>query len=533
MSFNLFFNFRTIIFGLIFTIVPFTSFSQDAKNDSAYKLEKFNKERYLMTQKSTKTAYNYFSNGAKYFLKKGDTINHLNCIAHLSDIEHRKGQFNNAFELIWEAMPLAEKISNKMPLVEFHQMLGILYQVYGKETIALKHTKIGLEISKKYSKVNKLYKKRLTSCYLDVAVQYVAMKEYDLAINYLDSCYFVDTSSTRLHFVDAIYSQVYLEKQNYKKAQEYLNGVTENFEMNGKVFQTATNYFQGRIKSAINEPEKAIFYYKKSLKAIDSLQNNLNLKPEVLEKLAFEYRKVNNSDQAFLCLKESKHLSDSLFNIQSKQNKILFEIKNKYKESLSLKEAQLNTQNKMLQLSNQSKFRLRLLIVILVLLVIILIITFRLHSKMKKASYEKLIQKEKSEAIIEVKNKELTTNALQLIEKEQAVSELMEAVMLNSPNLYNKFQTKYKKSNKKIWEDFHLRFTQTNDAFYNKLLISHPDLTSTDLKHCALIRLNFDSKEMSHLLGISINSVHMARSRIRKKLNLTREDSLSAYLGKI
>jgi len=64
-------------------------------------------------------------------------------------------------------------------------------------------------------------------------------------------------------------------------------------------------------------------------------------------------------------------------------------------------------------------------------------------------------------------------------------------------------------------------------------LEQYPDLTPADLKRCALVKLNFDCKEMSYLIGISANSVQMARSRIRKKMNLGRNDSLSNYLNKI
>ena len=152
---------------------------------------------------------------------------------------------------------------------------------------------------------------------------------------------------------------------------------------------------------------------------------------------------------------------------------------------------------------------------------------------MKKTVLEKKLNDEKNKTILSVKNKELTANALQIIEKEQLVKELLDEVKIKLPNSHKTFQNKYKQSSKKIWQDFHLRFTQINKGFYDQLLKQYPSLTPTDLKHCALIKLNFDSKEMSHFLGISVNSVHMARSRIRKKMNLKREENLNIFLNKI
>ena len=60
-----------------------------------------------------------------------------------------------------------------------------------------------------------------------------------------------------------------------------------------------------------------------------------------------------------------------------------------------------------------------------------------------------------------------------------------------------------------------------------------PDLSAADLKVCALIKLNFTGKEMSHLLGISLGSVHVARHRLRKKMNLNRSDNLTNYINSI
>jgi DNA-binding CsgD family transcriptional regulator len=144
-----------------------------------------------------------------------------------------------------------------------------------------------------------------------------------------------------------------------------------------------------------------------------------------------------------------------------------------------------------------------------------------------------LFNKKQNELIIKTRNKELTTNALQFIEKERTVNDLLKIIKDQLPDKYSAISKTYKQSNEKVWEDFHLRFTQTNNEFYKRLLELHPSLTPKDLKHCALIKLKFDSKEMSHMLGISLHSVHMARSRVRKKLNLKREESLSNYIALI
>lgn len=497
--------------------------------DSLYSENRFKHEQYIMTQKIPKKAYNYFNTGAKYFNKKRDTANYLICINYLSDIEHRKGHFNKAFDLIWEALPLAESIENKKPLYKFHQMLGILYSAFGKDSIALAQTKKGLKIALEHVENMGQNQNAVISSYLDVAVQYVSMEEYDKSIIYLDSCYLVNNGEKRLYFVDGAYGIAYLKMKDFKKSKAYFSGVLPYLEERNNGFQTSISYHYGELKKALNQNDSAIYYYKKSLEAIDSLKYNIKLKPAVLEALSDSYSKANKNIDAYKTLKEAKNVSDNLFHAQSQLNKQLFEIKNDYKEALELKEKEIHAKNEILYANQQASFRLKLLIVALILFMVIILITIKQRNKMKQMA----ITREKNKAIIEQKNKELTANTLQIIEKETVVKELLKTIEEKEPEQFKVLNRRHKLANKKIWADFHFRFTEINGTFYDELLKLHPDLTPTDLKQCALIKLNFDSKEMSHLLGISTNSVHMARSRIRKKLGLTRNDNLGNYLASI
>ncbi|TVQ74787.1 MAG: hypothetical protein EA363_01275 [Balneolaceae bacterium] len=60
--------------------------------------------------------------------------------------------------------------------------------------------------------------------------------------------------------------------------------------------------------------------------------------------------------------------------------------------------------------------------------------------------------------------------------------------------------------------------------------IKFPGCHCTELRLCALLRLNLSSKEIASLLGISPSSVKIARYRLRKKLQLNTEESLTGYL---
>ncbi|MGS0526385.1 helix-turn-helix transcriptional regulator [Zobellia nedashkovskayae] len=73
-------------------------------------------------------------------------------------------------------------------------------------------------------------------------------------------------------------------------------------------------------------------------------------------------------------------------------------------------------------------------------------------------------------------------------------------------------------------------FNNTDREFLTRAKELHPNLSSNDLKFCAYLRLNLSSKEIAPLLNISVKSVEVRRSRLRKKLDLKRETKLTDYI---
>ncbi len=80
------------------------------------------------------------------------------------------------------------------------------------------------------------------------------------------------------------------------------------------------------------------------------------------------------------------------------------------------------------------------------------------------------------------------------------------------------------------WELFQEAFNNADSGFLKKVKKLHPKLSPNDLKLCAYLRLNLSSKEIAQLLHISPRSVEIKRYRLRKKLDLKREDNLVNYI---
>jgi DNA-binding CsgD family transcriptional regulator len=80
------------------------------------------------------------------------------------------------------------------------------------------------------------------------------------------------------------------------------------------------------------------------------------------------------------------------------------------------------------------------------------------------------------------------------------------------------------------WKFFQEAFNNADKDFLKKVKTIHPSLTPNDLKLCAYLRLNLSSKEIAPLLNISPRSVEVKRYRLRKKMELEHEVSLTNYI---
>lgn len=78
---------------------------------------------------------------------------------------------------------------------------------------------------------------------------------------------------------------------------------------------------------------------------------------------------------------------------------------------------------------------------------------------------------------------------------------------------------------------FEEQFNLVHNNFMKKVREKHTDLSTSEIKMCAYVKMGLSSKEMAPLLNISIRGVETLRYRLRKKMELDREASLTEYLN--
>lgn len=138
------------------------------------------------------------------------------------------------------------------------------------------------------------------------------------------------------------------------------------------------------------------------------------------------------------------------------------------------------------------------------------------------------------------KEKELVTFSLKLAQNEYSKESMINQITSIKKNA-NADTSKYldcmlsnikgETSNENLWNEFEIRFNHANDQFYKRLISKHPNLSKSEKKLCAFLKLNLNTKEISLLTGQNANSIFVARTRLRKKLNLSNSKiELSDYL---
>jgi len=143
-------------------------------------------------------------------------------------------------------------------------------------------------------------------------------------------------------------------------------------------------------------------------------------------------------------------------------------------------------------------------------------------------------------ADLNFKTRELANSTMSIIKKNEFLLEMKDTLASQKYQLGTRFPDKFynhivKKIDQNIasgddWKIFETNVGKAHEFFIQKMINDHPDLTHSDLRLCTYLRMNLSSKELAPLLNISHKSIEVHRSRLRKKLRLSGDDNLVAFL---
>lgn len=466
-----------------------------------------------------------------------------------SDAYRNKGDLTKAVSYLLEARKVLDGLPkerfkdpswNKIR-IEAEMKMGVIQLQLGQFDKSLDSFQIGLKriLAQKSSSGTKILDELELKAYNNIAAVYLRQEKFEKALRYFQSA----LESNALEQGSTIESSLlnnsgicFLEMNDIPAAQHCFEKALDiRIRTNDWKGQAQTLNNIGKSYAILANFEQAAKYFEKSLQLGRQTRSKESIIVS-LESLSSVHDTLGNYRKALKYFKEFKILKDSLLNAD-----VRLEIAN-----LEANHQKQDHERKM-QLQIQQRKHERLiariniyaLVGILVLLFMILMMT---RTKMKntrllaeKLTWEKEHLSEensKLEEDIGFKDRELTVSSLTLVQYNELVQRMLDHL--------NKLKTNLKGENLKmvqdmvhhlksqknsnLWEEFEVHFTNVHPHFYPRLLEQFPGLTPNEKKLCAFLRMNLSSKDMSTITGQSVNSITVARSRLRKKLNIEGED---------
>jgi ligand-binding sensor domain-containing protein len=150
------------------------------------------------------------------------------------------------------------------------------------------------------------------------------------------------------------------------------------------------------------------------------------------------------------------------------------------------------------------------------------------------------LQNEKLQAEISFKNIQLADSTMAIIRKNELLIEIKDELDRQREKLIPGFPHRYFErllslinkniSNDNDWKVFEELFDQAHKNFFKRLKTTYPELTQSDLKLCAYLKMNLSSKEIAPLLNISYRGVETRRFRLRRRLSLDSDNNLVEFV---
>jgi tetratricopeptide (TPR) repeat protein len=509
--------------------------------------KELNNKKYESIAYSWFTVYSFFK-GEYYkgedYIKKAieiqerihDTLDMGNSYINLVMIYAETGRYKKAVESSFKALELFKKIDNIHGIIVATGNIGIMFNKlkdYENAVKYLRRTSSMMMQNHEFSNLGELYNN-------------MGLSFYHLNIN----------DSAVMCFFKAINEY---NKNNELKgtARAYLN-LANTYAYNIKNFDSAFRYYDLSLKvsiGVIDGLKTKIFFNKGKTFA---LKNDYDKAIKYLN-MALEKAKQNKE------LVEQEDIYYELFEIYKKGGLYLkaigyFEKYNSIKDSLDLKNAQITIANleskfeneknlmriKELEARQESDRKIKnLLITAFVLVVFILLLViwiFYLRKKSDNLKKELLTVKNiQLEKDIKYKSRQLTSQALMMMQKNKLLNNILyiisgiKGIPDEQKNQIKELQIKLKKSihSEEDWELFKHYFEDVNPDFFSKVLNINHKITSSELKLCALIKLNFTIKETASLLNITPDSVKTLRYVLRKKLGIKKGVNIYDFISNL
>lgn len=471
-----------------------------------------------------------------------------------------RGNFYDALQYLFSSQELYQKCNDLLGVANSTMNIGLVYADQQNPEQALKYYTTALEFFKKTG-----HEDRIGTTYTKIGAAYSSQKKYAEAYDYYVKALQIHKKINFMFGVQEVTNKLgllYIDQNRIGEAEKYLlqslslsrirndhEHIAINLENLSRIYIKQKKFREAERNLSEAYKVAQEYGYKKSLLVILFS----------LKELASRNNDYRSSLHYF---EQYEVIKDSIFSQAQAHQIAALEKEREVRD----KEQQLNMRKREIQLLQQeARFNNMMLIFLTISIVLLGLsgyivykyqrVRIRKNAELLQSSQKLFESKERLAMVeleniklkekdlkqeLELRNKELTSYAVNFIQKNELFEELEQKLQVlknsaTSPELAKDINGILQLVSKKLnidrdWEDFKLTFENVHQNFFTNLLKLYPELSPAELKLCALIRLNMGTKEIAALLGISADSTKTARYRLRKKLNLNAEQSLTDFI---
>jgi len=484
-------------------------------------------------QSNIKKAYLDFENAMLYTdlidgIEKDTLLGHI--YLGLGSLFGENDMYNEAFECYTKVKNIALKYNDRDMLLSAEGGLIIIYSKTENSEMAIKLQKEFAD-----SVVSRLHKRGF---YLNIGDNYIIEGKPDSAIlNFHKSLDLIpeDVDSLFLWTNWINLGIAYISKQELNRAVEFLNKAKNS---TSKYLSSLAYCNIAKCKMELGDFKEAKDFLNIAEKQAMEINNYSNLS-EILQNKINLFLWQKDWEKAYLTTIKLMESNDSLDNQKKlrelKQTQLKLEYKLRQKEK-DYKQEKLILKNK----NQRQKLTIVFLFIISISLAFIIMILMFKFKRLKRKTFETKLREANLIEDLESTNKKLVSSALESVQQKERNHQI--SVSLNKikdhlqPEQRTELECVIKKlkidPDKNLWNEFDHSFCKVKLTFYENLGKSHPDLTPQDLRLCALLSLNLNTKEIASITNLSPNSIRIFRSRIRNKLGLRNsKTNLFEYLS--
>ena len=536
---------------LILIVLPFNASAQTAV--SVVDLPEVDMNRVLFEKANTlrkhipDSAQQLFELCVHNFMENRDTLNAIYVLIEQAEAFGHQARYKDTYDKLWTALLLADAAHLETAKAKIYVRIGRYYSFYKRKAKAMEYFDLSLEINRRLVASGQRNPGLLADNYYAYCSTYRELEEPEQAQVYLDSCYlFHSERGSEINILYLKFEEGFLLSQagKYDEALNNFRQMLPWLKENNPGYQVLVYTYMGDTYRRKGDFAKSEECFLDALNFSKKYNSHIDFTPLIHERLADLYYREGNYQSAFQSLLTVKELDERFFDSRSQNNVSLLEILDEFRlEKQTRKE--IRREQRLEQLEHEEKvlFLQRTILMVSMGFIVLIGILYLKHLQSKHRTEKRLIKKkqeleiQKANEIVQLKNKELSASTLKLIEKEEFIITLKDKLSQKNGNVnFQEIQRivhSMSVGNQQNWEEFEARFINVNRDFYHDLKQSYPRLTQGDLKLCALIKLNFTSKDMARLMGISVESVHTTRYRLRKKLGLERNINLTEFIANI